>query len=59
MYAHFSDIKLNSGIRSDLEAAGHMIQNIHDGQAGAALDGKNPVQIQWWMLTQMMRLHRL
>ncbi|MBK0062084.1 MULTISPECIES: OmpW/AlkL family protein [unclassified Acinetobacter] len=47
MYAHFSDIKLNSGIRSDLEAAGHMIQNIHDGQAGAALDGKkssaNPV----------------
>ena len=47
MYAHFSDIKLNSGIRSDLEAAGHMIQNIHDRQAGAALDGKkssaNPV----------------
>lgn len=40
MYAYFNDIKLGSGIRSDLEAAGHMVQNIHDGLAGAALDGK-------------------
>ena len=39
MYAYFNDIKLNSEIRSDLEAAGHMIQNILDNQAGAALDG--------------------
>lgn len=40
MYAHFSNIKLDSQIGADLVAAGHMIQNIHDGQAGAALDGK-------------------
>ena len=40
MYAYFNDIKLNSEIRSDLEAAGHMIQNVLDNQAGAALDGK-------------------
>lgn len=40
MYAHFSDIKLDSQIRSDLVAAGHMVQNIHDDKAGAALDGK-------------------
>ncbi|MDM1019163.1 OmpW family outer membrane protein [Acinetobacter sp. VNK23] len=40
MYAYFNDLKMNSGIEADLIAAGHMIQNIHDGQAGAALDGK-------------------
>ena len=40
MYAYFNDIKLNSEIRSDLEAAGHMIQNVLDNKAGAALDGK-------------------
>lgn len=40
MFAHFNDIKLDSQINSDLIAAGHMIQNIHDGQAGAALDKK-------------------
>lgn len=40
MYAYFNDIELNKGIESDLIAAGHMIQNIHDGKAGAALDGK-------------------
>lgn len=40
MYAHFNDIKINSEIQSDLVAAGHMIQNVLDGQAGAALDGK-------------------
>ncbi|ENW97387.1 OmpW/AlkL family protein [Acinetobacter dispersus] len=40
MYAYFNDLKINSGIESDLIKAGHMIQNIHDGKAGAALDGK-------------------
>lgn len=39
MYAYFNDIKLNPQIESDLEAAGHMIQNVLDGKAGAALDG--------------------
>ena len=40
MYAYFNELELNKGIESDLVAAGHMIQNIHDNQAGAALDGK-------------------
>ena len=40
MYAYFNDIKINSGIEADLIQAGHMIQNIHDGKAGAALDHK-------------------
>ncbi|HDK8956927.1 TPA: OmpW family protein, partial [Acinetobacter baumannii] len=40
MYAHFNDIKLNDEIRSDLISAGHMIQNVLDGKAGAALDRK-------------------
>lgn len=40
MYAYFNDLKMNSGIESDLIKAGNKIQNIHDGQAGAALDGK-------------------
>ncbi|WP_171551944.1 OmpW family outer membrane protein [Acinetobacter sp. Ac_5812] len=40
MYAYFNDLKINSGIESNLIKAGHMIQNIHDGKAGAALDGK-------------------
>ncbi|WP_228198486.1 OmpW/AlkL family protein [Acinetobacter radioresistens] len=39
MYAYFNDIKLNPQIESDLQAAGHMIQNVLDGKAGAALDG--------------------
>ncbi|MEY2338615.1 OmpW family outer membrane protein, partial [Acinetobacter baumannii] len=34
------DIKLNDEIRSDLISAGHMIQNVLDGKAGAALDRK-------------------
>ena len=38
MYAYFNDIELNSGIRSDLEKAGHQIQNILDGNAGGALE---------------------
>lgn len=38
---------MNSGIEADLIQAGHMIQNIHDNKAGAALDRKtssaNPI----------------
>lgn len=40
MYAYFNDIELDHGIESDLIAAGHMIQNIQDGQSGAAIDRK-------------------
>lgn len=40
MYSHFSSIKLDSQINDDLVAAGHMIQNVIDGKAGMALDGK-------------------
>lgn len=40
MYAYFNELEMNSGIESDLIKAGHMIQNIHDGKAVAALDGK-------------------
>lgn len=40
MYAYFNEIKLNSQINTDLIAAGHMIQNVLDNKAGAALDGK-------------------
>jgi outer membrane protein len=40
MYSRFTDIKLNHQINNDLIAAGHMIQNVMDGKAGAALDGK-------------------
>lgn len=40
MYAHFTDIKLNDGVKADLVAAGHMIQNIYDNKAGASLEGK-------------------
>lgn len=38
MYAHFGSIKVNGETKADLVAAGHMIQNILDGKAGAALD---------------------
>ncbi len=38
MYAYFNDIELNPGIRKDLEAAGHQIQNIKNNKAGAALE---------------------
>ncbi len=38
MYAYFNGIELNEGIRKDLEAAGHQIQNIKDGKSGAALE---------------------
>ncbi|OAL80408.1 hypothetical protein AY606_15425 [Acinetobacter sp. SFB] len=40
MYAYFNKIELNSIVESDLIAAGHMIQNVLDNKAGAALDGK-------------------
>ncbi|GAA5003826.1 OmpW family protein [Acinetobacter puyangensis] len=40
LYAYFNDIKINSGIIKDLENAGHKIQNIKDGQAGGALEGR-------------------
>ena len=39
MYSRFTGIKLNPQINNDLIAAGHMIQNVLDGKAGAALDG--------------------
>lgn len=38
MYAYFNEIKLDKGIESDLVAAGHMIQNLLDGNPGASLD---------------------
>ena len=38
MYAHFGSIKVNGETKANLVAAGHMIQNILDGKAGAALD---------------------
>lgn len=41
MYAHYNQIKLHHQVRADLVAAGHMIQNIKDGNAGAALDKVN------------------
>jgi outer membrane protein W len=40
MYAHFTNVKLDSSINQDLVAAGHMVQNVLDGKAGAALEGK-------------------
>lgn len=40
MYAYFNDLKMNSKIENDLINAGHMVQNVLDGKAGAALDGK-------------------
>lgn len=40
MYAWFDKIKLNKGIEADLIAAGHQVQNVLDGKAGAALAGE-------------------
>ncbi|PZT85160.1 MAG: OmpW family protein [Acinetobacter sp.] len=37
VYGHFDKIKLNGGVEQDLVNAGHMIQNVLDGQAGSAL----------------------
>ena len=44
MYAYINDIELNDGIRNDLEMAGHQIQNIKDGSAGAALENVKSTQ---------------
>jgi outer membrane protein W len=38
MYAYFNDLKMNSAVKQDLINAGHMVANIKDGKAGAALD---------------------
>lgn len=40
MYAYFNELELDKGVESDLITAGHMIQNIQDGKAGAALERK-------------------
>ena len=40
MYAYFNELEINPRTEQDLIAAGHMIANIKDGKAGAALDGK-------------------
>lgn len=40
MYAYFNELEMNPQIKQDLVNAGHMIANIKDGKAGAALDGK-------------------
>jgi outer membrane protein len=37
VYGYFDKIKLNGGVEQDLVNAGHMIQNVLDGQAGSAL----------------------
>lgn len=41
MYAYFNELKMDPGIEKDLVAAGHMIQNIINQNAGAALDKKD------------------
>lgn len=40
MYAYFNELEMNPQIKQDLVNAGHMIANIKDDKAGAALDGK-------------------
>ncbi len=40
MYAYFNELEINKGIESDLINAGHMMINIKENNAGAALDGK-------------------
>ncbi len=39
MYAYFNELEMNPRIEQDLIAAGHMIANIKNDKAGAALDG--------------------
>lgn len=41
MYAYFNELEMDSGIEKDLQAAGHMIQNIINQNAGASLDLKD------------------
>lgn len=38
MYAHYNQIKVHHEVRKDLISAGHRIQNILDGKAGASLE---------------------
>lgn len=40
MYAYFNELEINPRIEQDLIGAGHMIANIKEGNAGAALEGK-------------------
>ncbi|AXY61791.1 OmpW/AlkL family protein [Acinetobacter sp. WCHAc010052] len=40
MYAYFNELEINKGIESDLINAGHMLINMKENKAGAALDGK-------------------
>ena len=40
MYAYFNELEINPRTEQDLIAAGHMIANIKQGQAGASLEGK-------------------
>lgn len=39
MYAYFNELEINPRTEQDLIAAGHMIANIKQGQAGASLEG--------------------
>ncbi|MCU4596178.1 OmpW family protein [Acinetobacter radioresistens] len=39
MYAYFNELEINPRTEQDLIAAGHMIANIKQGKAGAALEG--------------------
>ncbi|MDV2468564.1 OmpW family outer membrane protein [Acinetobacter chinensis] len=40
MYAFFTQVEMDKGVKEDLVKAGHMIVNIKQGQAGASLEGK-------------------
>lgn len=40
MYAYFNELEMNPRIEQDLIAAGYMIANIKEGQAGGSLEGK-------------------
>lgn len=40
MYAYFNELEINPQTEKDLIAAGHMIANIKEGNAGASLEGK-------------------
>ncbi|MGI1795767.1 OmpW family protein [Acinetobacter sp. YH16031] len=40
MYAYFNELEINPRTEQDLIAAGHMIANIKEGNAGASLEGK-------------------
>lgn len=40
MYAYFNELEINPRTEQDLIAAGHMIANIKQGNAGASLEGK-------------------